>query len=717
MHKFETSIAFPLLKINTLVTYTEVEKPSGISYFLLVLLNEYSDKSVKISHLLKQFGVPSDLNELFADEIKKLLDLDIIKSDYGYVSSYFEEYQLSAFRFTPKGKKVFIEEAIPTNINKEKKQIVYYNPATKQLTLEVDREYGSSESSVLGEDFFKQFNAPEIDLIEEYFNSKKSNGLPIKLEEIILSTKILNVEYNYITYPLAIQIEDTDLIQFDFEDSKIKSFFEQYYTADMISDLLMVKNKFKFSNGETIKTQLSKLAPYEKIYLPDSTKLKLNDKSMIDIHIDLYPTSNAKLTYSSFNIMSALNMNAAFLKVYDMNKAYVYIPARISANTTNLENLILKLLIEKKLDHLQLDTVLSSLFELYKTFEDDDSHVYCYKNLLLLAKLTNNFTLVHKKIDMWISELLIEEKVLMLGRIKDKSVNEPSVYDYIKKTGLTLLDNYIKDINEDNLETKIASMSWITKANKLSNIQVLERIISNVKDIDKKASKVYDTLESLGYSSIDLLTLLKDYVMDILGNGKSNSHLVMTKNTLDNALENLQELTGITDPTNYAINDSIDKTKFVNLYKVYQESLQSLSFLDQFDKTLLKQHLDFNRIFSKLYELYTSELYALGNPRAINEKMIETKINSGDTLSVVTYLYVKLTFLCKSKFNLDNEMVNMIQKLEKDNIINADEGKILHSFRQYRNDLEHVNDIKKSLDKKELIEVKKIIFKLEVMKI
>jgi hypothetical protein len=715
MYKFETNFAFPLIKINELITYTEVEKPTGISYFLLVLMNEYTDKNVKISHLLKQFGVPHDLNELFADEILKLINLDIIQSNRGYNRSYFEEYPLSTFSFTQKGKKVFLDEAIPTNINQEKKQDVYYNPATNQLTLTVDRDYGKSESSILGESFFRQFNIPDNEIIEEYLNSKKGNGLPIKKEEIILSSHTLNVEYHFITYPVSISIDDHDQISFEFEDSKLRMFFEKYYTNDMISSIILVKNKFKFPNGETTQTKLSQQIPYEKIYMPELTKSKISDKSLIDIHMDSYPTSNAKLTYASNSIIFALKSSLAFIKMYDLNRVYGYIPAGIFVNSEIFGMITLKLLIEKKIDQSQLGSILGELIAQYQTFEYENDHTFCYKNLLQLCKLTNSLTLVHQKIESWLLNLSIEEQILQLGRIKDRSVNEPMVYEFIKKKGINILNDYMKDVRLNNLETKLENANWIIKANKLSDMIVLERLFSNLDGSQTDPVQLYDLLDKLGYLSGDILTFLKESLGSILSS-KSTSRLAIMKQTLDNALDSLQRLTNIKNYTNYAMKEMTNKDEFINQYKVFQDMLSNLSYLDQYDTNVLHPFKEFNLIFTKLNDLYTVEKNALGNPKAINEKLIDAKMMNGDILSVVSNLYVKFTYICKTKFDLDFDFMNMIQALEKKDIIDKEETTLLHRFRQYRNDLEHANAIKKPLDKAELLEVKKIVFKLEVMK-
>ena len=104
--KLETSIQFPFFKMNELVTYSEVKKPSGVAYILLVLINESKDRTVGLSNKLENFGVPKNLQYIFADELEKLISQDILNCD-GFYKSEFETYSIGYFRFTEKGKKIF----------------------------------------------------------------------------------------------------------------------------------------------------------------------------------------------------------------------------------------------------------------------------------------------------------------------------------------------------------------------------------------------------------------------------------------------------------------------------------------------------------------------------------------------------------------------------------------------------------------------------------
>jgi len=125
----ETSFQFPLFRISYDVAYEQVRKPDGVSYMLLVLINESQDKNVELSVLLNRLGIPNSLHFIFADTIVKLINQEMIMTtdDTYFDRTYFNRYQLKNLKFTPKGKKFFLNESIATGIVKEVKVPVFYN--------------------------------------------------------------------------------------------------------------------------------------------------------------------------------------------------------------------------------------------------------------------------------------------------------------------------------------------------------------------------------------------------------------------------------------------------------------------------------------------------------------------------------------------------------------------------------------------------------------
>ena len=123
--KLETTIQFPFFKMNELVTYSEVKKPSGVAYILLVLISESKNKSDRLANVLENFGIPKSLHYIFADNIQTLMDQEILE-EFNFYKSEFDNYLIGSFQFTSKGKKIFAEESIPTGVNKNS----YSSPLT-----------------------------------------------------------------------------------------------------------------------------------------------------------------------------------------------------------------------------------------------------------------------------------------------------------------------------------------------------------------------------------------------------------------------------------------------------------------------------------------------------------------------------------------------------------------------------------------------------------
>ncbi|MEG1141754.1 MAG: hypothetical protein RSE41_04820, partial [Clostridia bacterium] len=114
MNKFKVdiSIQFPFFKLNEIVSYSEVKKPSGIAYILLVLINESKSKTDRLANVLENFGVPKSLHYIFADTIRYLFDEEILEKDLYFNKNEFDTYEISYFKFTTRGKKIFAEESI-----------------------------------------------------------------------------------------------------------------------------------------------------------------------------------------------------------------------------------------------------------------------------------------------------------------------------------------------------------------------------------------------------------------------------------------------------------------------------------------------------------------------------------------------------------------------------------------------------------------------------
>ena len=712
MYKFETSLAFPLLKINSLIRFTKVKKPSGISYFLLTLINEGLNKKSKISDLLKEFGVPEELHELFSDELLLLVTHDILTPSIMFNQAYFPAYTLEHFKLSEKGKKVFREEAIPLDYNEEIKQSVFYNPANNQFSTTLVEQYGKNDNSFLTDDFYKRFNTPDEDLLEEYFNAIKGNGIPIKKEEVILNTDIQGIELYQFKCPMRILLFEDDRIDFEFDDVRYKEFFEKYYDRHFISNGLMFKNKFKFDNKVAINTMISNEQSLKKIMFAEDIKKVTSLKAFLDITDTDYQIKNSKLFFVNKKILGDIHRGASIIKIYNINDASVYIPAIISTKNQRFGEFNLNFLIEKKLSKEKIREIIINLIINFNDFIEDTQQSLSFDNLVLLSKFIKDNDFLKQKVRSWL-KFDLESNINLLKKMRDKLLDDSQMLDFVNNLGMEYLENYLRNLTLKNLPSKINTCRWIIAANKLSDIKILEIVFNDQNVVDSNKIELFDLLESLNFSHNDIFMFMKDIVPILLNKNNSKSRLANTINQAMEQLDALKKITNIFDPNNYTVSYDFDSDKFIKTYS---------RFIDLFDELLvMKKHAsdiynsidEFKKIFSELFNIITIEKNALKDPKKINEKLIDNKINSGDVVSAVSYMYAKFSDITKSIFKIDKDFSKMINTLNQRELISIEDAKLLHDFRNYRNSLTHANKKGFLLNIEDLKKVKKLIFNLE----
>ena len=180
MAKFElnTSFQFPFFRVTELVSYTEVKKPSGVAYMLLVLINESKNKKDNLSITLENFGIPKSLHFIYENALRDLENKNIIEVDRE--RDAFDEYLISDFSFTAEGKKVFREESIPTGVIKETRIPVWYDIALNNFSiglLNSDMEPKPLMDSAITPEFMEQFRINKD--IEDFLKSDQGKRIPI----------------------------------------------------------------------------------------------------------------------------------------------------------------------------------------------------------------------------------------------------------------------------------------------------------------------------------------------------------------------------------------------------------------------------------------------------------------------------------------------------------------------------------------------------------
>ncbi len=716
-YKIKTSFAFPIIKINTIIKSTKVEKPSGISYLLLVLINEVKDPDVLLANTLKICGVPKDLYSVFADELQKLINLEILTTNkYDYNKQLFEGYSISNFKFTPKGRKIFLEESIPLGHDEEIKQAVFYNPALNKTYIDDDYYLRSATQSILDEKFFKKINIPSVESLEDFLNSQKGRQIPIKNEEIILDVKIQNEEKGFDTFDFFINIKENDKISFDFSDIRLKEFFEKNYNNKMITEGILLKNKFKFNVLTKYRSKLSDHLPLLNVYPPGDAEMCYSKKSHLNIYKDGYESFNNKLSFLNINILNETDKNSAFIKIVSLKEGYIYIPTYVTLDNDVFGDIKVALLLEKELSNEKIKEIFEKTLNLFTVYDSKKENEYNFKNLIELCKLDKSNEAIFNKINEFIN-LDTEESILLLEKIKDESVSYPKIYEFIKKRSIELYNKSFEDVNIKNLEDKLILNNWITKMNKLEEIKQLELIFNNIeckKDNDKII--IYKILEKYNFKPENIVVFLKDIPKVLLKSKKIDTNLSNDIKLLFNQLEKLQQLTSIKDLSNYIIKDNINRKQYINTYNSFYKSYNKLDYLKEYLKEEFNELEKYDNLFKTLNEIFQKEEEAALNPKKINKKFLLNIIKTSNVLTSVAYVYIKLSDIAKTVYQHKGDIYEFIDLLYKNEKLTTSEHDLFHKFRMYRNDLEHANIKRVDLSKNELIKITDIIFKLEESK-
>ncbi len=713
--KFETSFPFPIVKVTTLIHHTEVSKPTGVSYIILVLINESANKKGKLSNLLIQFGVPVDLHGIFADEIYKLIhELEIIKcKPYEYNRTHFSEYLVGNFVFTEKGKKVFRDELIPAAKSIESKQEVFYDPAQNLLMDKIpsDWKIGRIDSSILPNKLAEKFEYKNINQLEDYLNSVKGKGIIVKKDEIITDVSIMSNEYFYTTFPITLSIDSKNhSIDFDFGNRQLQTFFETYYDSKLIADGLGVKRKFKFKGNQPALLD-AKVIEQGILMLPEDYQEILNKTTSMIITKANYMPKQTLHVLKTDTILPKMNPHIETLHIFSQDKVKAYIPAQVPLIIKSTKGIIpLNLLVEISLGQQEKNMLATELLDIFKSYSIDHA-----KECIHIFKTLNDRQSLELMMDKYITKDT-EESINILKEIKD-TTDITFIKDWFNRKVQNLFDEYFKTLPIKTIEHQIAIGGWLIKHLNIQNISMIHKIIESNPNVENE--KLFQLLESLNYSLNDIfsqINTLKEFTQKIINNDKINtignfSNLIKT---IQFSLNQLRGLTDIRKPYEFVIKEDIDRTKFQEVYSGFSTKLEELLQYEKFDVSAFTELKEFDKHFKYLSRVFTEEKNATNNPKGIDKTFITSRINKKEYFTAIVYLFAKLEWILKNQYKLSGNTESMINELK-----DAEELKEfvpeLHQLRKTRNSLIHPTSAEVVIDSGNITKWSDIVFK-EVLK-
>lgn len=709
--KIETSIQFPFFKMNELVTYSEVKKPSGVAYILLVLISESKNKKDKLSKILENFGIPESLHYIFADNLQYLIDQEILKGahhDFILDKTQFNEYTIGHFQFTEKGRKIFAEESIPTGINKELKISVFYDIAMNELSFELDPDLDPKPlmDCAITPEFMAKFHCEKN--VENFLNLKKGKEIGIKKEEIITSVEQLNQENWVGKYDCDMNIFGDD-IKIKFDELLLQKFFDANYTRDMINLAISYKNKFKFKS--VFKDNL-KLSNYGfdrivEIVLPNKIDDISKQKNQLWLTKGNYVTTSGFVVTSKDSI-DKYDDTIEFIRVDLHDTIYAYIPGNFVFNNSLFDTIKIPLVAVIKLKEDELKEIIKPyVFSLAAYTEDN------FKQLVKVTSISDDLESAREIIEGYVSKDA-ESNLVILNEMKQYAISNAGISNIYKELLERNYNKYMDDINEDNLDTALKITASVPKFLNIASKDVLEKIFRNIKVKDEL--KAYEILAGKGFDK-SLVVLYVNPVDEALKVRNSEEKSLIDLINYDDALKEMKRITNIYDYKNYLYNEEkINRKEFKENYNKAFNLQKSVSIFRNKNESLFTNYDGFMKLFSKINDDINLVEEALKNPNNLQPELIEKKISSGEYQFVFVNLSAKLETILRNKYKLEGKLSDMLNEARSSGIIDKNIISDLHDFRSNRNANIHPEDRVATYDADDLRRWAKEIFDLEVEK-
>lgn len=703
--KLETSIQFPFFKMNELVTYSEVKKPSGVAYILLVLISESKNQNDRLSKVLENFGIPKSLHYIFADNVQYLMEQGILE-EFNFYKTEFDNYLIGSFQFTSKGKKIFAEESIPTGINKELKVPVFYNIAMNELLLKMDNDLDPKPlmDCAITLEFMDRFKNEKN--VENFLNLQKGKGISVKKEEIITNVEQLDQENWIGKYDCDMNING-DNIEIKFDELLLQKFFDANYNQDMVNLAISYKNKFKFKSSFKDNLKLSNYG-FDRIagiIIPKEIDDVLKQKNQLLLTKGNYKTSNGYMITSSESI-AKYDDTIEFIQVDMHDSVYAYIPGNFNFNNNLFGIITIPLALKIKLTEEELKNVIKPYVVSLSTYSEDN-----FKELVKVTNITDDLKLAKEIIEGYVNKDA-ESNIVLLNEMKPYAISNSGISNIYRELLEKNYSNYMDNLTEDNLDTALKITASIPKFLNIPNKDVLSRIFKNIKA--KNELETYETLVSKGFDK-SLVVLYVNPVIEALKIRNSEEKSVIDLINYDDALSEMKRITSINDYKSYLYDEEkINHNDFKTNYNKAFNLQKNIAVFRSGNEGLFANYDGFMNLFSTINDDINLVEAALKNPNNLKPELIEKKIASGEYQFVFVNLSAKLETILKNKYKLDGKLSDMLNDARSNGIIDKKIISDLHDFRDNRNAYVHPEDRTSNYNADDLRRWDKEIFDLEV---
>ena len=698
-YKIKTKIPFPLVKLSVNIRFAKVQKPSGIGYIILALIKDAKDRHEKLGDILSRFGVPKDLQFIFADEIEVLLNRQILQVQNGspYYRTYFEDYTIGGFAFTENGERMFREGAIPMGDEGVKQIEIYYNPLTGEFQFQLPsgtKTKRLDQSESLPADLMDKVEVDYSGLKEFIIDSAKSAEL--KKEERVLECEIKSTEYlcTAIEDNLEFQV-DEDGAEVAFKISGAADFYEKYYTTQMLERAFDEKKKFSFDVQAFVAKGFKGFKSLSAIHLPEDYKKQydLTAKFVLSkdggkIIIRRGGTTTALNGKAILAAAEAVYPNWSFIAIDGKEMRY-YTATRVTLTERVLGKPVsVNLLVEQKFDAGEKQRILGAIFAECK-LQDIKAEICMIINTLASMDAESNH--IEEYMDSVMAQSKDRAKQAEALGIAINAFNGEQWGELANKYAGQIFSGILTEITKENAayQVKIARMLGPDE-NDLFNA-----VADRIREKTKTTEELFVALTGAGFDvnkALGVANIVEAYIAKILSGstGLPKSSLSDSFEGLAYNLNDLKKNLGINSTVKYAFRDGYNIDDFVKDFKAYAEKLKGLLKYREFARDGFAELAKYESIMQPVFDYIMVERNASSKPEQITESYIRSKISNGDWNRAICDMHIRLEWLLAKVLKAPKEKaLDLIDRAKKEKLIAVDTADLLHELRKFRNQLQH----------------------------
>lgn len=717
----KTSCPFPMLSYQAKVRYNEVKKASGIAFILLELMQRSAMKDEKVTEILLRFGIPADMHYLFAKELVSLVRTEIvsvgINPAYLNQPEYFEQMRLGEFSLTEKGVKMFAEGAIPTGEEKAKTAQLFYRPATRKFEYYCTDPYALLETSFLGENFLDRISYDVSDM--EDFISGTKDKVGLKKEEHIVDITYEEPQKLAVKSDENLTIEIySDGVAFKLRNTDEQAFFDEYYSPSLMTSGMLAKEKYKFAVD--VPTVDIEACRFNNLYIPDETKKQA--QKPCEIYLDrgrlrLERTDNVLRFDGCGALLDLLDQKAEFA-LLNLTGCKYYSPVNLKiSDRRSGEAFEIQMLGETVADHSEFEQLLHAILEdCYDlTYTPEIGRIIRY-----IAEVEHDPEYLQGYVSHMMSKASNDEsRIELLVQFNDEFGNTKAWAPFFAELSKELFDRCVKTVELDNILSKYAEITPLSRAMGLSESEFVTRFSEQIRD-HETPELVYQALESVGLKESVILpvaNIIAPLMEQVLNHTviDGTTELAGKYAVLSSNHWKLCEMLGIEDLTDYSLRDDYNVDDYFNAYATFESAKKEI---ERYRIYAQKQYdlIDrYNRVFDMVHEVHSIERTAAEHPDKITRKFIDEQISRGRYSVAISNLLIKAQYDLRQLLSVDqtakaNELIDLARESGMIDHKRADD---LHQLRMCRNGFQHPEARQISFDKTKLEEWKEIVFSLK----